>query len=86
MSTPDDGGPAFPRATYVELDDNMHQPSKGNISGDDGMTLRDYFVGQLIAGLVENVGEGCTGYMEQRARVAYEFADALLAARKRPAS
>ena len=52
-----------------------------------GMTLRDYFAGQALAGFVSRVGwHGMT--MEERdeagllALVAYEFADAMLTERE----
>ena len=48
----------------------------------EGMTLRDYFAAAAIAGLAEKPGEGCIEYMQQRARVAYQIADAMIAARK----
>lgn len=58
-----DGGPAFP----VEL-----------LTGkSDGMSLRDYFAGQAIIGLVINSGRNNA----DDACVAYQVADAMLAAR-----
>lgn len=47
-----------------------------------GMTLRDYFAITLLAGDAKTPGESCDGYMEQRARVAYAYADAMLKARQ----
>jgi hypothetical protein len=41
------------------------------------MTLRDYFAGQALAGMAQN------GSAALIARVAYDFADAMLAARGR---
>lgn len=45
-----------------------------------GMTLRDYFAGQVLAGAAA-LPWGSADY-ENRARVAYAQADAMLAARK----
>ena len=47
----DDGGPAFPRTAGPIIDhDAYHQPQ-------DGMTLRDYFAGRALSGLMAD------GYM-----------------------
>lgn len=46
-------------------------------------TLRDYFAALSMSGIAERPGdEHCVGYIEQRARVAYKIADAMLAARR----
>jgi len=67
MSAPiNDGGPAFPVIYCTE-----------------GMTLRDYFAAQALAGMLQNYTTQKFGVGEQTcARGAYEFADAMLAARK----
>lgn len=62
----DDGGPAFP-------------PDLG--SQFKGMTLRDYFASQALAGIC---AYGCRKF-EDAASDAYGFADAMLAERKRGA-
>ena len=59
---------AFPRPQY----------------GEPGMTLRDYFAGQAIAGFTAKFGNA--GEPLDFATDAYRFADALLAARKAPAA
>ncbi len=73
MSAADDGGPAFPLFT---------SPSEtgGNIPPIQyGMTLRDWFAGQALAG----ISAPSCGYEVQRAaQRSYELADAMLAARK----
>ena len=63
----DDGGPAFPV-----------QHREGG--PDEGMSLRDYFAGQALVGILMNFGPSPSKY---RAGQAYEFADAMLEARKR---
>ena len=45
----------------------------------DGMTLRDWFAGQAMAGMLANSDRD--GYPEDRAQLAYEYADAMLEAR-----
>lgn len=67
MSAPiNDGGPAFPVIYCTE-----------------GMSLRDYFAAQALAGMLQNYTTQKFGVGEQTcAQGAYEFADAMLAARK----
>jgi len=65
MSMTNDGGPAFPRHGY---------------NSNDGMTLRDWFAGQALAGLVSYVVKGAT--FENVAEDAYKAADAMLRARE----
>jgi hypothetical protein len=70
MSAPiNDGGPAFP-------------PGDGS---ENGMTLRDYFAGQALAGqLAFSPSDPFKKYHqpEEVASACYRFADAMLAARK----
>jgi hypothetical protein len=65
MTTIDDGGPAFPRHGY---------------NSNDGMTLRDWFAGQALAGLASYVTKGAT--FDDIAKDAYAIADAMLRARE----
>jgi len=60
-----DGGPAFPRHAY---------------DGHDGMTLRDWFASQALAGMLAdtNVKAGA----DKIAWCAYALADAMLRARE----
>jgi hypothetical protein len=72
-ATIDDGGPAFPAPAYA-----------ANIT-DKGMTLRDYFAGQALAGICAPLydDESPTIWKHREfAKGAYMFADAMLAARK----
>jgi hypothetical protein len=66
MSNINDGGPAFP-----------FQDGYGRVSG---MTLRDWFASQAMAGLVPYVVKGAT--FENVAEDAYKAADAMLRARE----
>jgi hypothetical protein len=63
MNTPQDGGPAFPRPPAC--------PSSAT-----GMTLRDWFAGQALAGAELNMPPSLT------AADCYALADAMLEARK----
>jgi hypothetical protein len=72
MSTPiNDGGPAFP---------GLH-PSKECHYQDSGMTLRDYFAAQALAGICAS---GPSEYWTDKHITAetYRLADAMLAARQ----
>lgn len=62
----DDGGPAFPMAAGA------------TDYGNEGMSLRDYFAGQVLAGFVAG---GVKSDQEYFARWAYLYADAMLVAR-----
>lgn len=84
----EDGGPAFPAAreesVFVEeLDRYINRPVSG-------MSLRDYFAGQALAGMCANSRlvprqpdgpERATGAADIIANTAYIIADALLKAR-----
>lgn len=76
MTTMNDGGPAFPVHGGHGNDDDPRNRILGG-----GMNLRDWFAGQaLIIGL-DWVQVHETGGYEEAALVAYEVADAMLAAR-----
>jgi hypothetical protein len=70
-----DGGPAFP--CPVEFDPNNQLVSHGSF----GMTLRDWFAGQALAGLLGNSNYGPPNSKED-ANMAYLIADAMLEARE----
>jgi hypothetical protein len=73
MKTTNDGGPAFPT---VARDGNW-QPHH------DGLSLRDYFAGQALAGFRPNYTTSKVVLTEiSVACYAYKFADAMLAARE----
>lgn len=73
MTQKQDGGPAFP-----------HIPTHGS---NDGMTLRDYFAGQVISDVFLNGFEAGNLSPEGTAKLAskwaYIIADAMLAERER---
>ena len=69
----DDGGPAFPS-------EQGHTPDgKWNQTYIPGMSLRDWFAGQALVGVL-NWETATTPY--ERAKCAYAQADAMLRARK----
>lgn len=71
MSKHNDGGPAFPWDGFNR-----------NIAG---MSLRDYFAGQVATGLLRDLGFCPWGNetAEQLATMAYDLADAMLAEREK---
>jgi hypothetical protein len=73
MSMTNDGGPAFPRhALEIKLPDGSVVPK------DPGMTLRDWFAGQALQGLLASTK---TSDGLAIAKDAYILADAMLRAR-----
>ena len=69
MSKPDDGGPAFPHSS---------SPMRGDLT-EWGMTLRDWFAGQALAGIW--ACPTVNGDHQDLANEAYKTADAMLTAR-----
>ena len=69
--TINDGGPAFP-----SVGEGFGNPSYSA----PGMTLRDWFAGQALAGLIAD--QSRDGSADDRARYAYAYADAMLKARE----
>ncbi|MBN9434032.1 MAG: hypothetical protein J0I45_16495 [Bosea sp.] len=80
MSEIDDGGPAFP-----------HMATDGHRDYRAGLSLRDWFAGQAIGNVIMACRQD-TGFGKGETReayfaaTAYRIADAMLAARKHPAS
>jgi hypothetical protein len=73
------GGPAFPMPWY--------ESDKYEVEGEPGMTIRDYFAGQALAGIaLWNRGQGGSFVNADDAKdagvLAYQLADAMLAARE----
>ena len=76
MNTPyNDGGQAFPRPVSFSEEGGTHR-------GCLGMTLRDYFAGQALAGFIA-ASTGRDVHGQPAARMCYQMADAMLAARER---
>ena len=74
-----DGGPAYPS----EVRKIQHHGEKGGwqeaVPATSGMSLRDYFAGQALAGLTANAS--FDGKASAYAPVIYQFADAMIAER-----
>ena len=63
---------AFPGMEYDELAGQRYHY---------GMTLRDYFAGQALQGMIATLAGPSAGHAH-RAKAAYQLADAMLQARK----
>lgn len=79
-SKPNDGGLAFPPYSGSPDDD----PRNKIIGG--GMSLRDWFAGQALAGYIASSAQGAQDYRDERENYAafhaYLFADAMIARRE----
>jgi hypothetical protein len=71
-----DGGPAFPIPSVWYVDGKT--PKECN-SGNPGMSLRDWFAGQALAGLTSDPGLGII----RASRMAYDCADEMMKERER---
>ncbi len=77
-----DGGPAFPRTA----DAIAHENRQFDL---DGMSLRDFFAGMALQGILANATLSCGPWVEfdlpdaveATAHAAYQMADAMCAAR-----
>jgi len=69
-----DGGPAFPRP------ESRGTSGAITLHGQNGMTLRDYFAGQVLVGALAD--PTCQPSPIELAKIAYRGADAMLAARE----
>jgi hypothetical protein len=67
----EDGGPAFP-----------HMAVDGHPDYRLGLSLRDWFAGKALAGMLASETDGSTYREDHAAERAYRLADAMLAARK----
>ena len=73
MSKPKDGGPAFPVLEYEYKATGDLHPSP---TMQPGMTLRDWFAGRALTGMLAN--PDCGQSNEKIADWAYRIADAML--------
>lgn len=84
--TPNDGGPAFPSSPTMGPNGDLMRPAD---IGCQGMSIRDWFAGQALAGLVstwydrykDDCGTQRGGGPDAISIAAYVHADAMLAAR-----
>ena len=75
MTQKHDGGPAYPHDVFVKTPDGIPHLAEREF----GMTLRDYFAGQVIASV--KAWHPADKQGKSAAVIAYEIADAMLAAR-----
>lgn len=84
MSKNDNGGPAFPRP--VSEDDQHYGNNREQYRAQEGMTLRDYFAGEVASGdasTEDGWGSDVTDELiAKRAALYYRVADAMLKARE----
>ena len=67
------GGSAFPRC---------NEQHEGIDYGDDGMTLRDWFAGQVLTGLYARPDEHGPTTKLEAAEIAYDMAEQMIAERR----
>jgi len=72
-----DGGPAFPRA-HGYLPDEVYY--SGN-SAEVGMSLRDWFAGKALNGIIVNFPPKDNNDIKQLSIIAYQIADAMMEAK-----
>lgn len=82
-----DGGPAFPTMgddfTAPGPDGSRHPKSAYGFEGAPGMSLRDWFAGQALQGMLAGADNPNLSY---GAKSAYQYADAMLAERDEAAN
>lgn len=80
MSAQDDGGPAFPS-------EQGYTPQGWNQTYDAGMSVRDWFAGQALAGMLAQPSsddpDSAAILISSYAKDAYRYADAMLLERKK---
>ena len=81
MAKPD-GGPAFPALDVEHFPAGYGHAERDEVSGRLGMSLRDYFAGQALAGLLGSTHpDHSAPTWEAYSACAYGHADAMLAER-----
>lgn len=87
----DDGGPAFPRPISEDRTHGDLFDGNDMVPAQNGMSLRDWFAGQALAGadMGQELGESVFDpiqlkhFAERMAHDCYVMADAMLVARKK---
>ena len=72
-----DGGPAFPAPDYVVDSARIQEDAFQRMGQTRGLSLRDWFAGQAIGDVARNLSWHKDD-LKKAARIAYEFADAML--------
>ena len=80
MTTPNNGGAAFPALNFIVPHD-LAEAGVRRLGETQGMTLRDYFAAKAMAGLIASNDEGAGDRIEDIPEYAYMIADAMLQAR-----
>jgi hypothetical protein len=75
----DQGGPAYPQH-YVEKGFRGDMET-GEVYGEGGLTMRDYFAGQALAGMVSSMADDPHIPWKEGARACYMVADAMIKVR-----
>lgn len=88
MSGPNDGGPAYPHEADYIRGDKPGDPFQFKVDFHPGMTLRDYFAGQALAGLLRDVTDAdqrksILANTKPIAEICGELASAMIAERER---
>lgn len=85
MNTKNDGGPAFPvpAEPFLEGPQGLQPASAWGMEPKPGMTLRDWFAGQVIATTMDEFSVFIDGG-QNASFWAYKVADAMLAERSKP--
>ena len=86
MSKPEDGGPAFPFTPNEQRQLQDGTWDQNGESGDEGMSLRDWFAGQaLTAAQALTLADGNRQLnTSELAMLLYQIADAMIAEREKP--
>ena len=77
-----DGGPAFPRIDVEHYPAGYGHGAHCEANSKAGMSLRDYFAGQALVGLLAQETEEWSAADALNASRAYSIADAMLKARE----
>lgn len=85
MAEINDGGPAFATPHTGSFDNGDAHDTRIFYGGNDGMSLRDWFAGQALSGLLQvctqdTLADGPT-YGQHISKNAYDLADTMLAER-----
>jgi hypothetical protein len=81
MNNDKTGGPAYPHNLVERTLDEKGNVIGGGSFSEQGMTLRDWFAGQMMAAMATPL-YGKDGIHRMTAEACYRFADAMIEARK----
>ena len=84
MSEKDDGGPAYPAKAEGYVSSGPHGEAIAQYRETSGMSLRDWFAGQALAGLLAKYFLNKPEDQKTTTQMAYQLADAMLTERAKP--